>query len=204
MRIYTGTGDLGTTRLRGGRKVRKDHKLIRALGDLDELQAVLGMARAECGPETDLNNRLLEIERDLWQVMAVVAEAGEEEIRKEDGQSTGSSEETDADRVGKEQDSYQILQKISELETAIDEIMEGMDLTRGFLLPGESKASSYLDFARTVTRRAERQVVAANMGGSDVQKYLNRLSDFCWALARNLEPQHNKSAVESKNGDSLV
>ncbi len=162
------------------------------------------MARAECGPETDLNNRLLEIERDLWQVMAVVAEAGEEEIRKEDGQSTGSSEETDADRVGKEQDSYQILQKISELETAIDEIMEGMDLTRGFLLPGESKASSYLDFARTVTRRAERQLVAANMGGSDVQKYLNRLSDFCWALARNLEPQHNKSAVESKNGDSLV
>ncbi|MCL5047236.1 MAG: cob(I)yrinic acid a,c-diamide adenosyltransferase [Firmicutes bacterium] len=185
VRIYTKNGDVGTTRLRDGSKVSKSHEVICALGDIDEIQAVLGMARAECA-EPRYNKMLLEVERDLWTVMSVVAEVKPQSVISDGMKESIKIEAATGD----------IAEKTVMLEYAIDEMMKEVDLERGFILPGESKLSSYLDFARTVVRRAERQVVAMGMAATDVQKYLNRLSDWCWAFARTVEPQHTLSAVE--------
>jgi len=186
MRIYTKNGDNGMTRLLGGAKVNKDHDIVGALGDLDEVQAVLGMARSECGSLPDVNAQLLEIERDLWQLMAVVADRDIEQ---------------DNNSNVKNKTTIDLSQKTLLLESYIDEMTDKLDLAGGFVLPGESKVSAYLDFARTVVRRAERQIVKIGMGASEVQKYLNRLSDFCWALARSLEPSHALSAPkDNKSG----
>ncbi len=195
MRIYTKNGDRGATRLRGGIKVSKDHDIVWALGDLDEVQAALGMARSECGLFPDVNAQLLAIERDLWQLMAVVADWDIE--RGNNSEVTDFSAYNSAsDQNENDQTTLELSTKVVLLERYIDEMTDKLDLARGFVLPGESKVSAYLDFARTVVRRAERQIVRIGMGASEVQKYLNRLSDFCWALARSLEPNHVLSAIE--------
>ena len=195
VRIYTKNGDFGTTRLRDGAKVSKSHAAICALGDIDEIQAVLGMARAECN-DIRINKLILDTERDLWAVMAVVAST---DLTQEEN----AAADTEGSRkagTGKKQAPDDIRGKTLLLEQSIDRIMQKVDLARGFVLPGESKLSSYLDFARTVVRRAEREIVGMGMGATDVQQYLNRLSDWCWALARSVEPNHILSAerVESE------
>ena len=166
-RIYTKFGDGGETMLGDGQKVRKDHARVEAYGQVDELNAVLGLLAAYCpdAPEAAL---LRGIQNDLFDVgadLCVPPSAGEE---------TGKCL-----RVTPEQ--------VEKLEKAIDRLNEGLQPLRSFILPGGSPAAAWLHLARTVCRRAERAVVALAGGGElnpQVVIYLNRLSDFLFVLGR--------------------
>ena len=169
MKIYTRTGDAGTTALLAGGRVPKDSLVIDATGTVDEGQAALGVARAESEPGSELDQLLVRIERDLWVLMAEVATAPAERGRLEPGVTAVTD------------------QMVRELERRIDEVMESVELSPAFAVPGGTRLSAGLDYARTVIRRAERLVVGLELGESIVPAYLNRLSDLCWALARQAE-----------------
>lgn len=172
MKIYTRTGDRGTTALRAGGRVGKDSPVIEANGTVDEAQALLGVARAEAEPGGELDRLLIAVERDLWVLMAELATAPEERARLEAGVTAVTSD------------------MVAALEQRIDDVMGRLELTRGFAVPGGGRLSAALDHARTVVRRAERLVVGLQLADSQVPVYLNRLSDLCWALARDAEGEH--------------
>jgi cob(I)alamin adenosyltransferase len=176
MRIYTRTGDDGTTGLLHGGRVRKDHPAPAACGDVDEAQAALGVARALAGVEAakatgpgagaELGELLVGLERDLWVLMAELATAAEHRDRLVPGRTLVTTE------------------MVSALEPLIDDITGRFPAPREFVLPGQTPLSAALDLARTVVRRAERTTLAAAADGSLTVPYLNRLSDLLWALAR--------------------
>lgn len=172
MRIYTRTGDDGTTALLGGARVRKDDLVIEVNGALDEAQALLGSARAECEKGDDLDTLLVSIERDLWIVMGELA--------------TGPGA-SDALRAATPVTTEAM---VVSLEERIDEVTSTLSLERGFAVPGDNRLSAALDVARTVVRRAERAASGLSLGPSPALAYLNRLSDLCWALARSVEGVH--------------
>ncbi|MCU1491600.1 MAG: ATP/cobalamin adenosyltransferase [Acidimicrobiaceae bacterium] len=172
MKIYTRTGDRGTTALLAGGRVRKDHPAIETNGTVDEAQAFLGAARAECQPDTALDRLILSLETDLWILMAEVAT----EPNHREGLRAGETAVT--------------AEMVARLEQEIDHALEHIDLERGFAVPGGSRCSAALDVARTVVRRAERLAVGLELPDSQVVSYLNRLSDLCWALARSVEIEH--------------
>ena len=169
MRIYTRHGDDGSTSLRVGERVRKDDERVALLGDLDEGQAALGLARAECERGGALDELLLGVERDLWLVMAAVAVPAERETAGGAGSVTA--------------------EMVARLEHQIDEVKARVELSPNFSVPGGSRLSAALDFARTVIRRAERAAVALGCSGA-LLAYVNRLSDLCWVLARDAEGEH--------------
>ena len=166
MKIYTRKGDDGTTGLLHGGRVPKDSALPTAYGDVDEAQAVLGMARAEVSRGSAIDALLIALERDLWVLMAELATGPEHRDRLEEGTSLVTES------------------MVTALESHIDEISEKFTLPTEFVVPGENRTSAALDLARTVVRRAERQALSAATHGSMVVPYLNRLSDLLWALAR--------------------
>lgn len=166
MKIYTRKGDDGTTGLLHGGRVPKDSALPTAYGDVDEAQAVLGMARAEVSRGSAIDALLIALERDLWVLMAELATGPEHRDRLDEGTSLVTES------------------MVTALESHIDEISEKFTLPTEFVVPGENRASAALDLARTVVRRAERQALSAVVDGSLVVPYLNRLSDLLWALAR--------------------
>jgi cob(I)alamin adenosyltransferase len=172
MKIYTRHGDDGTTALRVGGRVRKDDPVIALVGTIDEAQAALGLARAESEPGGWVDELLIAVERDLWVLMAEVTTAGGKQAAPEIGTTA----------VGAEM--------VKALEDRIDEIAAGVELAPAFAVPGETKASASLDFARTVVRRGERLAVSLDLDNSEVVAYLNRLSDLCWILARSQEHRH--------------
>lgn len=165
-RIYTKTGDDGTTGLFYGGRVRKDSELPRAYGSVDEAQAVLGLARAEAGKGSDLDGVLVALERDLYVLMAELATLPENRHKLAPGLSAVTAEMVDR------------------LEGLIDTHTERFDPPTEFVVPGEHKVSAWLDLARTVVRRAERHALVAAPAPSAVGPYLNRLSDLLWTLAR--------------------
>ncbi len=169
MRIYTRHGDDGTTELRSGGRVRKDDALVELTGAVDEAQAALGLARAECEPASELDELLVRLERTLWVLMAELSTATADRAQLVPGQTAVTAE------------------MVVELEREIDRSLEGLELERAFVLPGGSRLAATLDFARTVVRRAERLAAAQQLDGSAAMAYLNRLSDLCWALARRHE-----------------
>jgi cob(I)alamin adenosyltransferase len=166
MKIYTKTGDDGTTGLIGSR-VRKDDPRVAAYGEVDELNAVLGLALAESG-DAALGALLRSMQRDLFAIGAHLADPK--------ARVTASRSKTDiaAERIG-------------ELEQAIDAAEAELPALTAFILPGGSRIGATLHLARTVCRRAERAVVAL-AGQSTVDPmivtYLNRLSDLLFVLAR--------------------
>jgi cob(I)alamin adenosyltransferase len=165
-RIYTKTGDDGTTGLFYGGRVSKDSELPTAYGSVDEAQAVLGLARAEAGKGGELDELLVAIERDLYVLMAELAT-----LPANRGKLTpGTSCVTEA--------------MVVQLEHHIDAYSERFEPLTEFVVPGESKVSAWLDLARTVVRRAERHALTAATAPSQVGPYLNRLSDLLWTLAR--------------------
>ncbi len=172
MRPYTRRGDDGTTGLHGGGRVAKTSLVVEVLGSVDEAQAALGLARAETVRGGELDTLLLELERQLWVLMAEVANAPERR-----GELLAGSTRVDRDMV-------------VALESRIDAVCAGLDLERGFVAPGGTRLSAALDLARTVVRRAERHAAGLELGPSSVVPYLNRLSDLCWALARAAEGEH--------------
>ncbi|MDE0928628.1 MAG: cob(I)yrinic acid a,c-diamide adenosyltransferase [Acidimicrobiales bacterium] len=164
MKIYTRKGDDGTTGLLYGGRVAKDSPQPVAYGDVDETQAALGLARAAAGSE--LAEVLLKLEGDLWLVMAELACLPEK---------LGNLTETGTRPTAKD---------VTRLEGLIDQATARFDPPTEFVVPGENEISARLDFARTVTRRAERSALAVAAKDSFVVPYLNRLSDLLWALAR--------------------
>jgi cob(I)alamin adenosyltransferase len=167
VKIYTKTGDSGTTGLLGGARVPKDDPRVAAYGDVDELNAVLGLVRAEAGPD-GLGVLLSGLQRDLFAIGAQLA----------DPQA----------RIGERKAKAAVTpDHVSRLESAIDGREAGLPPLRAFILPGGSRTGALLHLARTVCRRAERAVVAlARTDDVDplVLAYLNRLSDLLFVLAR--------------------
>ncbi len=174
-KIYTKTGDDGTTALFFGGRVSKDSELPAAYGTVDEAQAVIGLARACAGPASELDAVLVGIERDLYVLMAELATRPENRHKLTPGSSAVTVEMVDA------------------LEALIDAYSARFDPPTEFVLPGETMVAAWLDLARTTVRRAERHAVAAASPPSVVVVYLNRLSDLLWTLARWQEG-HSRAA----------
>jgi cob(I)alamin adenosyltransferase len=180
VKIYTRTGDDGTTGLLFGGRTPKDSDPIELNGAVDEAQAALGWARSLQPAGSTLNETIAGLERDLWILMAEVATADVNRSKLEFGRTKVSQEMVDA------------------LEAGIDYWSQQVDMPKEFVVPGENQASAALDVARTIVRRAERIAVAWDVADSLVVSYLNRLSDFVWTLARVAEGTHHRTARSMK------
>ena len=169
-KIYTRTGDEGTTALGTGKRVAKYDLRVEAYGTVDETNAVIGLARLHTG-DTDpaLDAMLARIQNDLFDLGADLCFPDE----TKDGSARLSV--TDA--------------QVARLESEIDEMNRSLEPLRSFVLPGGRPAASFLHLARTVSRRAERLIVAlASRPEEPVSepaiRYVNRLSDFLFVAAR--------------------
>lgn len=167
MKIYTKTGDSGETSLFGGRRVWKDDLRISAYGTVDELNAVLGIALTEINDE-ELKIVLKSLQNELFVL--------------------GSDLATPLDKGNKGFQIPRIEKSYSErLEKLIDNFDAKLPELKNFILPGGSKGAANLHLARTVCRRAEREVVSLSRNEEinvEVEIYLNRLSDLLFVLAR--------------------
>lgn len=164
MDITTKTGDDGTTGLFYGGRVPKDSALPRAYGAVDEAQAFLGLARAEA-EDPELRDQLGRICKDLYVVMAELATLPDNRHKLDDGVTRTTSAMVDA------------------VEAMQATVATRFEPPTEFVLPGQARLPALLDVARTVVRRAERESIAA-AGEGEVVRYLNRLSDLLWAMAR--------------------
>jgi cob(I)alamin adenosyltransferase len=168
-RIYTKTGDDGTTGLLFGGRIGKDDLLTAAYGTTDEAVAALGLARAGASSDV-MAEDILTLQRELFVVGADLATNPRERARLEPEVSLV----TDA--------------MVRRLEQRIDALVEQRALPQVFIVPGATAASAALDLARAIVRRAERAVVALEHAGREVnpevRRYLNRLSDLLFVLAR--------------------
>jgi cob(I)alamin adenosyltransferase len=168
-RVATRTGDGGETSLFGKERVRKTDPRIEALGDLDETQAVIGLARS-LAPRSSLGRILLELQSGLYLVMAEVATPHE-----------------DLGRLKQRLDGT----AVTRLDQVLEKLKKSTPIEGRFVIPGENRLSAGLDHARTVARRAERRVVecvdAGYVSGGELLPWLNRLSDLLFVLARTSE-----------------
>jgi cob(I)alamin adenosyltransferase len=168
-RVATRTGDGGETSLFGKERVRKTDPRIEALGDLDETQAVIGLARS-LAPRSSLGRELLELQRGLYLAMAEIATPRE-----------------DLGRLKVRLDAA----AVSRLDQVLETLQKKTPIEGRFVIPGENRFSASLDHSRTVARRAERRVVecvdAGYVSGGDLLPWLNRLSDLLFVLARTSE-----------------
>lgn len=172
MRIYTRKGDDGTTGLLFGGRVRKDAEAPMAYGAVDEAQAAIGLARAEAEPGGRLDEILVAVCRDLYVCMAELATLASNRAKLVAGSTLATPAMVEA------------------LEPVIDEVTALFPAVEDFVIPGGNRVAAALDVARTVVRRAEREVLGVAAAGSSVLPYLNRLSDLLWALARWQEGEH--------------
>ncbi|MHB1138063.1 MAG: cob(I)yrinic acid a,c-diamide adenosyltransferase [Microthrixaceae bacterium] len=177
MKIYTRKGDDGTTGLLYGGRVRKDAPGPSAYGDVDEAQAAIGVARAHAPRGGELDELLISLERDLWILMADLATDGPNRHKLVAGASLVTAD------------------MVTRLEDQIDAFGERTEMPKEFVVPGEEPVAAFLDLARTVVRRAERQSLAAAAPDSLAVGYLNRLSDLLWSLARWQEGESRTSRV---------
>ncbi len=176
LRIYTKTGDDGTTGLLFGGRIRKDAPMMHVTGTIDEAQAAMGMARAEAVVGSELDELLTRLERELYVVMAETTTDPSNRHKLVAGTSLVTEE------------------MVTALEVSIDDLISRVAMPTEFVIPGTNRASAALDLARTVVRRAERLLVSSPIEGSLVHAYLNRLSDLLWALARWAEGQDHPLA----------
>jgi cob(I)alamin adenosyltransferase len=176
MRIYTKTGDDGTTGLLFGGRIAKDSAVIEANGAVDEAQAFIGLARSVVERGSELDPLLSGLARDLYVLMAEVATAPSNRAKL-----TAGTTLVTADMV-------------AALENQIDRLASSFPPITDFVIPGHDRLSAALDAARAVTRRAERRVLRLDgLAGSFVVPYLNRLSDLLWTMARWQE--HGESQI---------
>ncbi len=182
-RVTTRTGDGGDTSLFGKPRVRKTDARIEALGELDEAQTAIGVARA-MAPKSTLGRELLELQRGLYLAMSEIATPNE-----------------DLGRLPKRLDA----EAVATLEGALDWLRERTPIEGRFVIPGENPISAALDYARTVVRRAERRVIecvdAGYVSGAVLLPWLNRLSDLLFVLARSSEgaPRPAKTVTTTAN-----
>lgn len=168
-RIYTKTGDDGTTGLLYGGRIAKDDLVTEAYGTTDEAVAALGLARSLAEDDT-MRIDLLTLQRELFVVGADLAT----NPRERDKLQAEVSLVTEV--------------MVARLERRIDDLVAERPLPEVFIVPGANPASAAIDLARTVVRRAERHVVALERAEREVnpqvRRYLNRLSDLLFVLAR--------------------
>lgn len=182
VRIYTKTGDDGTTGLLYGGRVAKDDLRTNVYGTLDEAVAALGIARA-AGLVERVESTVMQIQRDMFVAGAQLATAESNQHKLKAGISSVTSEMTSA------------------VESEIDALVEAHPLPDEFILPGETPASAALDLARSIVRRAERQAVALSRStpvDPEVLRFLNRTSDLLYALARYEEAERGHRAPPSR------
>jgi cob(I)alamin adenosyltransferase len=169
-KIYTRTGDDGTTALGSGERRKKYDLRIAAYGTLDEVNAVIGVARLHTASDAVLDGALSHIQNDLFDVGADLCTPGF-------GKGPGGARLTVTDK------------QVAWLEDEIDRLNAELAPLRSFILPGGSAAAAYLHFARTVCRRAERLIAELKEKPEEIVtpealKYVNRLSDYLFVAGR--------------------
>ncbi len=178
VKIYTRTGDQGDTSLFDGTRVPKSDLRVDAYGDVDELAAVVGVARAS-GVDADVDVRLGRIQQDLFALGARLADPGARIAAR-------------VEKVALAEDD------VARLEGWIDEFERELPALRHFIVPGGCLAGAQLHLARTVCRRAERRMVSLGAGAFDPRLlvYMNRLSDLLFVLARLVNKRAGAGEVE--------
>jgi cob(I)alamin adenosyltransferase len=177
VKIYTRTGDAGETSLFDGTRVSKAHSRVDAYGEVDELNAWLGLARAS-GLDADLDAAVVRIQQDLFALGAQLADP--------------------ADRIAERVMKARLVEAdVTRLEQLIDRLETEVPPLRRFILAGGTAGGAALHVARTVCRRAERRIVALDPAPEAVLiRYINRLSDLLFVLARGVN--HRKGAPETE------
>jgi len=168
-RIYTKTGDAGTTRLASGQQVSKTDPRVEAYGCVDETNACIGLARVHLAADPELDAMLGRVQNELFDLGADLA-------------TPARPDEAEGSKL-------RILDsQVERLEREIDALNERLPPLQSFILPGGTSAAAALHLARTVSRRAEREAVRLAETGEPVSgpamRYLNRLSDFLFVAAR--------------------
>jgi cob(I)alamin adenosyltransferase len=169
-KIYTRTGDTGTTGLGDGSRVNKDSLRIDALGDVDELNAVIGILLTEPLPEL-IRSTLDDVQHDLFDVGGEICIPGYTMLKTE---------------------------RVASLENVLDELNETLESLKEFILPGGTRASAYCHLARTVCRRAERSMIKLNRDETVTVislQYINRLSDLLFVMCRSINHASNVTDV---------
>jgi cob(I)alamin adenosyltransferase len=179
--IVTKTGDKGETSLMYGHRLSKNDARVDAYGCVDEVTAALGLARS-ISPDKFVSDEVFAVQRDLIVIMGELAVAP-------------------ADRERYVRDGFQLTttEMVDRITAVISDLEKDKSLyPKDWVIPGETVVSSTLDFARTTCRRAERHIVAFSAGQNDfnpeILRYLNRVSDLCWVLARYVEKRLQMSA----------
>lgn len=188
MKIYTKTGDRGETSLFGGTRISKASARVESYGTIDELNAFIGVAKSEISYEEVLH-QLKKIQFDLFTV--------------------GSEAATPADKLflanGQPRLPLTITEKeIEELENWMDKMDEQLEPLQFFILPGGGRSAVQLHVARTVCRRAERSLIFLNETEEirpELIKYLNRLSDYLFVLARFISKLNGEKEEYWKPGE---
>ena len=173
MKVYTKRGDDGTTGLLYGGRVDKDDLRTEAYGTVDEACSALGLARADLADEPAWHDRVLAVQREMFVLGAQLATHTEHWGQLREGVSMVTAA------------------MIAAMEREIDALTTQIPLPEEFAVPGESRAGAAIDLARTIVRRAERTVVSMHRQGmlpdDLLVRYLNRLSDYLFVLARSVE-----------------
>ena len=170
MSIVTKTGDKGETSLMYGRRVPKSDPRVDAYGCVDELTAALGLARAACSDKF-VSEQIFAVQKDLIIVMGELATVAE-------------------DRQRYLKDGFQVTSEkmVDRITAVIVDLEKDKSLyPKDWVIPGANAISAALDFARVICRRAERHVATLKDPNPEILRYLNRLSDWCWLLARYTE-----------------
>lgn len=167
-KLYTRTGDDGTSGLSGGERIAKNHDRMTAMGTVDELNSVIGLLICKLD-DSELKNLFTAIQHDLFNIGGEISMPGQSFIKAE---------------------------KIKHLEQKIDLFNESVEPLKDFILPGGTEAASVCHMARSITRRAERDVVTLHQAETvcdTTRQYLNRLSDLLFVVARiiNLRLGHD-------------
>lgn len=173
-RIYTRTGDDGTTGLGDGTRVNKDSLRVEAMGDVDELNAVIGVLLTEPLSET-LQTTLTRVQHDLFDLGGEVCIPGHVMVKPE---------------------------RVDALENVLDELNDQLEPLKEFILPGGTRTAAYCHLARTVCRRAERQLIRLNREEAVTPtslQYLNRLSDLLFVMCRVINKDAGKPDVLWQN-----
>lgn len=159
-KVYTRTGDKGKTSLYTGERVSKGSLRVETYGTVDEADSVLGEARAFASHD-NVKETIFKLQKELWLLMADIASVGKEPNITPD--------------------------HVTNLEHIIDQYTDSLAPLNHFIVPGDTQSASFLDVARTVVRRAERDMwrLSEHEDVHEVDiRYLNRLSDLCFTLAR--------------------
>lgn len=174
MKIYTKTGDDGTTGLQGGKRVPKSDLRIIAYGAIDEANSSLGVALS-CNIDADIKELLTKIQNELF---VAGSDLSDPDLKKSKNRVTE--------------------QMVENLEKNIDRFEAELNPLTNFILPGGHQIAAHLHMARTITRRAETSIVSLSKNeqiNSSCQKYLNRLSDLLFVLARVVNKRNGTSDI---------